>query len=396
MNEDRNRESMTRLDPQLEQELWDLSCYIYENPELGHEEFKSSEAHINLLEKHGFTVERNYHGLATGFRAEYCLGEGGPVISYLAEYDALPKVGHGCGHNILGTVSTGAAIHLAKHMGSTPGRVVLIGTPAEETDGAKVKYAAEGAFDDVDVALIGHPFYRYERSGQSLAIRALRFTFIGKAAHAVSAREQGINALDACIVMFNAIGLLRQQLLPSAYIHGIIKEGGTAANTIPDLVVAEFYVRAETLTYLNEVRAKVEECARAGAAAAGAKVVIEEFEAGNDNLVTNETLMDVLEENWRKVGIENIVPALPACGSSDIGNVSHVCPSIHPYYSIQAPGEEIPTHTEEFREATLREPARKALEQNVCAMAMTGLDILEQPELLAAIKAEFEKAMETA
>ena len=192
------------------------------------------------------------------------------------------------------------------------------------------------------------------------------------------------------------IGLLRQQLLPSAYVHGIIKEGGTAANTIPDLAVAEFYVRAETLTYLNEVRARVEEGARGGAAAAGARLEIEEFEAGNDNLVTNETLMDLLEENWRKVGIENIVPALPACGSSDIGNVSHVCPAIHPYYSIQASGEEIPTHTEEFREATLREPARKALQQNVCAMAMTGKDIMDHPQLLTDIKDEFKKAMEKA
>jgi len=388
-----------RLDENLYKDLWELSKYIYDHPELGHEEFLSSEAHINLLEKYGFKVEREYMGLKTGFRAEYVNGElpDGedrlPTVSYLAEYDALPKVGHGCGHNILGTVSTGAAVQLVKHLGDTPGRVVVIGTPAEETDGAKVKYAAEGAFDDIDAALIAHPFYRYEKSGFSLAIRALRFTFKGKAAHAVSAPEQGINALDACILMFNGIGLLRQQLLPSAYIHGIIREGGTAANTIPDLVVADFYVRAETLTYLNEVREKVEACAKAGAAAAGATVVIEEFEAGNDNLVTNNAIMECLADNWRKVGITEIIDALPACGSSDVGNVSHVCPTIHPYYSIQAPGEEIPTHTEEFREATLRTPAYESLEKNVCAMAMTGRDILAKPELLAEIKAEFEKSM---
>ena len=389
-------DKMTKLNPQLEADLWYLSCYIYEHPELGYEEFESAEAHCQLLEKYGFTVERNYMGIATGFRAEYAQGEGGPTISYLAEYDALPKMGHGCGHNILGTVSTGAAIHLAQNMGEASGRVVLFGTPAEENDGAKVKYAAEGAFDDVDVAMVGHPFYRNERSGYSLAMRALRFTFHGKAAHAAAAPEQGINALDACILMFNAIGLLRQQLLPAAYIHGIITDGGTAANIIPDLVQAEFYVRAETLTYLNEVRAKVEACALAGAAATGTTVEIEEFEAGYNNLVTNETLMDILEENWRKVGMTGIVPAFPACGSSDIGNVSHVCPAIHPYYTIQAPGEEYPTHTEEFRDATLREPARRAMEQNVCAMAMTGKDILDNPQLLAEIRAEFEKAMEHA
>lgn len=391
-----------RLDTELKADLWNLSKYIYDHPELGHEEFLSSEAHIKLLEKYGFKVEREYMGLKTGFRAEYINGVSNtdqdrvPTVSYLAEYDALPKVGHGCGHNILGTVSTGAAIQLAKNMGDAVGKVVVIGTPAEETDGAKVKYAAEGAFDDIDAALIAHPFYRYEKSGHSLAIRALRFTFKGKAAHAVSAPHQGINALDACILMFNGIGLLRQQLLPSAYIHGIITEGGTAANTIPDLVVADFYVRAETLTYLNEVREKVEACAKAGAAAAGAQVDIEEFEAGNDNLITNQTIMECLADNWRKVGITEIIDALPACGSSDVGNVSHVCPTIHPYYSIMAPGEEHPTHTEEFREATLREPAKESLEKNVCAMAMTGRDLIKQPELLAAVKEEFDKAMENA
>ena len=390
------------LNEKLKQDLIDLSKYIYDHPELGHEEFLSSEAHCVLLEKYGFKVERGYMGLKTGFRAEFVNEQSAtqdcqlPTVAYLAEYDALPKVGHGCGHNILGTVSTGAAIHLSQTMGAVPGRIVVFGTPAEETDGAKVKYAAEGAFDDIDAALIAHPFYRYEKSGHSLAIRALRFTFKGKAAHAVSAPEQGINALDACILMFNGIGLLRQQLLPSAYIHGIIREGGTAANTIPDLVVADFYVRAETLTYLNEVREKVEACAKAGAAAAGAKVEITEFEAGNDNLITNETIMECLAKNWRKVGITEIIDALPACGSSDVGNVSHVCPTIHPYYSIMVPGEEYPTHTEEFREATLRQPAMEALEKNVCAMAMTGRDIMESPQLLTDIKEEFRKAKEKA
>ena len=385
---------MEKLTPELKQEFEALSQYIYDHPELGHEEILSSKAHMDLLERHGFKVEGNYMGLKTGFRAEYVLGTGvGPVVSYLAEYDALPDVGHGCGHNILGTVSTGAAIHLSKHGEGLNGKIVVMGTPAEETDGAKVVYSDKGAFDDVDVALVAHPFYRNERSGQSLAIRALRFTFTGKAAHAVSAPEQGINALDACITMFNAIGLLRQQLLPTAFVHGIIREGGSAPNTIPDHIVADFYVRAASKTYLNEVRAKVEACAKAGAAAAGATVAIEEFEAGNDNLMTNETLMDALEANWMRLGFAQIYDALPACGSSDVGNVSHVCPTIHPYYTIQEEGEEIPTHTEGFREATLRPAALEALEKNICAMAMTGRDILADPELLAKIKAEFEEAL---
>ena len=153
------------------------------------------------------------------------------------------EVGHGCGHNIMGTLSTGAAIHLKENLGDTKGRIIVIGTPAEETDGAKVRYAAHGAFDDVDVALISHPFYKNVKSGISFALKALRFTFTGKAAHAAAAPQNGINALDACISTFVNIGLLRQQIVPTARIHGIIKNGGTTANTIPDFACAEFYVR---------------------------------------------------------------------------------------------------------------------------------------------------------
>lgn len=383
---------MNQVNHQLKEELLGLSKYIYDNPELGYEEYKSANAHVELLKKHGFQVETGYMGIETGFRAEFMNGNGGPTIAYLSEYDALPQVGHGCGHNIMGTLSTGAAIHLKENIGTTSGRIVVIGTPAEETDGAKVKYAREGAFEDIDAALISHPFCADVKSGISFALKALRFKFIGKAAHAAAAPETGINALDACIAAFVNIGLLRQQILPTARIHGIITEGGSAANTIPDLACAEFYVRATSKSYLESLSERVCACATAGAAAAGAEIEISEFETGNDNLLTNHSLQECLCRNLKKVGITAIEEAGEANGSTDVGNVSHVCPTIHPSFNIMAPGEVYSTHTVEFREATLREPAKEALMKNVCAMAMTGKEIMEDRDLLAEIKHEFEVA----
>ena len=384
---------MNCIDKYLKEELFALNRYIYEHPELGCAEFKSSEAHVELLKKHGFKTEYGYMGIQTGFRAEYTNGAG-PTIAYLSEYDALPEVGHGCGHNIMGTLSTGAAIQLKENLGDTKGRIIVIGTPAEETDGAKVRYASHGAFDDVDVALISHPFYKNVKSGISFALKALRFTFTGKAAHAAAAPQNGINALDACISTFVNIGLLRQQIVPTARIHGIIKNGGTTANTIPDFACAEFYVRAASKSYLKELARKVCACAKAGAAAAGAGLEITEYETGNDNLLTNHTLQECLCRNLAKMGITDIEEAGEANGSTDVGDVSHVCPTIHPSFNIMAPGEQYSTHTAEFREATLRQPAKEALVKNVCALAMTGKEIMDDPQLLGKIKAEFKTAVE--
>ncbi|MGN0713436.1 MAG: peptidase dimerization domain-containing protein, partial [Anaerovoracaceae bacterium] len=229
--------------------------------------------------------------------------------------------------------------------------------------------------------------------GISVALKALRFEFIGKAAHAAAAPEKGINALDACITTFVNIGMLRQQVVPTARIHGIIRDGGTAANTIPEYACAEFYVRATSKSYLKDLARRVCACAEAGAAAAGARLEISEFETGNDNLLTNHTLQDCLCRNLERVGITEIEEAGEANGSTDVGNVSHVCPTIHPSFNIMAPGEVYSTHTVEFREATLREPAKEALMKNVCALAMTGKEILDDPRLLAEIRREFREAV---
>ena len=387
-----NTEKFFELYEPLHGELVELSKYICENPELGHQEFKACAAHAELLEKHGFKVEVGYLGLPTAFRAEFDSGKPGPTICYLAEYDALPEIGHGCGHNILGTVSTGSGILLSKVINEFGGRVVIGGTPAEETSGGKVTFAENGAFDDIDVVLISHPMDEDLESGSSLALEALQFTFIGKPSHAAAAPEKGINALDACLATFHSINALREHVLSTTRIHGIVKEGGVAANIVPERAVAQFYVRTTKKSYLKEVVEKVKNCARAGALAAGAELEITNFELSYDDLLTNTTMQKRLSENLNAVGITNIKKAHAISGSSDVGNVSYVCPTVHNDYNIFAEGEQtFPPHTREFRDATLRPAALEAMRKNVVAQAMTGLNIIQEPEFLEAVKAEFHK-----
>ena len=229
-----SKEQLHEIVSEMREELQGLSDYIYENPELGLNEYKSSQAHVDLLRKHGFDVEYPYLGFDTAFKATFDSGKEGPTVAYLSEYDALPGIGHGCGHNMLGTVDTGAGIALSKVVGETGGRVVVLGTPAEETDGVKVDMANADTFDDVDVALCTHPSDQNLMSNVSLAMEALEFEFFGKTAHAAGAPWEGINALDAAINMFNLVNAGRQQLRPDARVHGIIAEGGVAANIIPE------------------------------------------------------------------------------------------------------------------------------------------------------------------
>ena len=376
----------------LKDELKSLSEYIYNNPELGFEEFKSSKAHIDILKKYGFKVEEGYVGIKTAFRAEYDSKKSGPTIAYLSEYDALPGISHGCGHNLLGTTNTGAGIVLSKLLDEIGGKVVVFGTPAEETSGAKVDMVNQNAFDDVDIAMVAHPESRHLKSGASLALNPLQFTFKGKAAHAAASPEQGINALDAAIATFNSINALREHILPSARIHGIIKEGGKAANIVPDLAITQFYVRTTTKKYMTELDDKVRNCAKAGALATGAKLEISYFENPYDNLVTNETLSRVYTKNLLALGVEKVYEPEYFPGSLDMGNISHVCPAIHPFFGICEDGVEIPLHTVEFGKATLTETAYDNMGKTICALVLTAVDIIKDKELLNDIKEEFKKS----
>lgn len=369
-------------------DLKELNEYIYNNPELGNKEFKSSRAHIDILKKYGFQVEEEYLGIKTAFKAYYESKKQGPTICYLSEYDALPGIGHGCGHNLLGTTNTGAGIVLKHLLDEIGGRVIVLGTPAEETNGAKVIMAEKGAFEGIDVAMLAHPATVYTKSGTSLAMEAIQFSFKGKASHAASNPDKGINALDAVIMTFNSINALREHILPTSRIHGVITEGGKAANIVPDLAVAQFYVRTETKAYLQEVTEKVKNCARGAALSTGTTLEISNYEIGYDDLVTNETLSEMFTQNLRGQGIENPDNVKQSYGSLDMGNVSHVCPVIHPYFGIYG-DESIAAHTEEFRDATLTDKAYENMIITINALVNTGVQVIKDKELLEKIKQEF-------
>ena len=374
-------------------DLKKLNEYIYKNPELGRKEFKACEAHKNLLKKYGFEVEENYIGIPTAYLAKYSSGKKGIKIGYLAEYDALPEIGHGCGHNILGTTSIGAGILLKEYIDEFGGEVLIFGTPAEETFGAKVDMAEAGCFDDIDVAMISHPTGKnHEKSGTSQAMEALQFTFRGKTAHAAGDPYNGINALDGVIQFFNSINALRQQTKTSARIHGIISNGGEAANIIPDLAVANFYVREATTKEMLKLSERVKNCAKGAALATGTSLEIENYEYTYKHLVTNEKLSSIYTKNLELQGIKDI-PMSDPTGSSDCGDVSHHCPTIHTYFPISKC--ELTGHSLEFAKATITEEAYKGMKEAIFALVMTGKDILSDPNLLKEIKDEFNQMKKT-
>lgn len=374
-------------------DLKELNEYIYKNPELGRKEFKACEAHKNLLKKYGFEIEENYIGIPTAYLAKYSSGKKGIKIGYLAEYDALPEIGHGCGHNILGTTSIGAGILLKEYIDEFGGEVLIFGTPAEETFGAKVDMAEAGCFDDIDVAMISHPTGKnHEKSGTSQAMEALQFTFRGKTAHAAGDPYNGINALDGVIQFFNSVNALRQQTKTSARIHGIISNGGEAANIIPDLAVANFYIREATTKEMLKLSERVKNCAKGAALATGTSLEIENYEYTFKHLVTNEKLSSIYTKNLELQGIKDI-PMSDPTGSSDCGDVSHHCPTIHTYFPISKC--ELTGHSLEFAKATITEEAYKGMKEAIFALVMTGKDILENENLLKEIKDEFNQMKKT-
>ncbi|UCZ53119.1 M20 family metallopeptidase [Bacillus shivajii] len=374
---------------QLKNDFYNVSQYIGQNPELGNEEYKACKILTETLEEHHFQVTTNVVNVPTAFEAVYDSGKPGPHIGFMAEYDALPEIGHACGHNLIGTMGIAAGIALSKVVSETGGKVFLYGTPAEETRGAKVTMSEEGVLDHLDVALMAHPSGGYRKSGSSLAMDALQFAFYGKAAHAAASPEDGINALDAVLQTFHSINALRQHVTSDVRIHGIIPEGGQAANIVPDYAVAQFYVRAEKRSSLNDVVNKVKNCAEGAALATGARLEISNYEYSYDDMITNEELSDCFTEKLLEVGIpnEDVLEARGG-GSLDMGNVSQRVPSIHPY--IQISDQPITAHTHEFREAALRQRGFEGMIVAAKALALTGYEILTNDDVLAKIKKEFE------
>lgn len=371
-------------------ELDELSRNMYDNPELGYEEFKACAWHTELLEKYGFTVEKNYCDIATAYKASYDSKKPGLTIAFLAEYDALPGVGHGCGHNILGATSLGAGIALKSVIDRLGGKVIVFGTPAEETSGAKVIFAEQGKFDDVDIAMMAHPSDANTRSSSSLALMPVRFEFYGKAAHAASDPWNGVNALDAAIQTINAINALREHILPSSRVHGVILNGGVVANIVPEYTKVDYYVRSTTKTYNEQLVEKVKNCGRAGALATGCRLEITRYELPYDNLVTNELLADTFAESLLDICGEVVQPPKDDMGSLDAGQVSQCCPTIHAWFDITDHKKGIAGHSREFAACTLTDYAKQQMRYTSAALALTGARVAADPDLYQRIRKEFE------
>lgn len=359
--------------------LCEISDYIYQNPELGNEEYKAVEVLTQFLQEHNFEIEKELLGIETSFRAIYDSKKEGPTIGYLCEYDALPSIGHGCGHNMVGAMSAGAGVVLSKVIGEVGGRIIVYGTPAEETNGAKVIFAKEGVFDELDVAMMVHPAEVTSKSGTTMALYPLQFTYKGKTSHAASCPQDGINALNSVIQLFNGIDALRQHVTPDVRMHGIITNGGVAANIVPDEATAQFYFRAAKKETLDDLLVKVKKIAEGAALMTGATLEMTRYELPNDNLVTNENLSQAFTKNLRALGITDIHEAGES-GSSDIGNVSHKTPTIHPYIGIT--NSSLISHSIEMADAITTHMGHERLLIGALALAYTGYDVLTNKVIL--------------
>jgi amidohydrolase len=374
-----------RLRPELER----IGREIHANPEIAYEEHQAVAWLTELLKANGFNVEVGVAGTPTAFVAQKRNGTG-PTVAFLAEYDALRGLGHGCGHNLIGTASTGAGIALARLLDQLPGRVLVIGTPAEEGGGGKIRLIRGGVFQEVDAAMMFHPDTRTQVLHWALAVTHLHFEFIGHAAHASADPEKGINALDAFVLAYNGISLLRQQLKEGARLHGFLKEGGTAPNIIPERTSGEFLVRARDEAYMQELVQKVKNIFQAAALATGCSVKLSFDEEPYADLRNNPVLARLFEENLRRLGLAPVegVPWENA-GSTDMGNVSHVVPALHPTIGI-ASGD-VPGHSQAFLEASGSLRGYQAMVDAAKVLAMTGADLLAEPALAEEAKLEFRR-----
>lgn len=372
------------IDEQFET-LKGIKSYLYEFPETGGEEEKSSALLIAYLRKHGFEVTEDYCDIPWCFKAVYDSGRPGAAVGYTAEYDALPEIGHACGHNIIATAPTGAAIALRESIDELGGKVILYGTPGEENLDCKIDMAKAGAFGEVDVLINIHPYGHNQRSGRSTAFDSWKIDFYGKAAHAGLHPEDGVNALDTAVNFYQMVNFGKQQV-EGLNLHGVIPEGGVKFSIIPDHTVVKFAARAYSPGPIRAAEEIIRSSAEAACDMNGSTYTIEGDEAPNLPLNTNRTLAQVFEDIYKELSGESFLDG-DFGASLDLGDVSWVVPTIVPLIGIGCPGTDL--HTPEFREATMTEAGDNAMKWSAEAMALTGLRVMKDPELLRAIRKEF-------
>lgn len=372
------------------EEYINISHAIHEHPEIGNEEVFASELLTKTLKEADFTIEKAVAGHPTSFIArKRSTKKDGPTIGFLAEYDALAGLGHGCGHNIIGTLSVAAAIALSHELDEVGGEVVVLGTPAEEggdNGSAKASFVKHNLLEGIDACLQIHPGSKNKVTGNSLANIPLDFEYFGKPAHASGAPERGINALDSVILLFNGIGALRQHVTTDVRIHGIITDGGYAPNIIPEYAKARFYIRANTIQAARKVVDRVKNIAEGAALATGATLKVTPFQNEVDNQLINSKFDELFVEVSRTLGLEVSTEVEKGVGSSDVGNISQVVPTIQPNIKI---GDNLLGHSPEFRDAAISKEGDEALIVGAKALSLTALTLLTDEARLNEIKHEF-------
>lgn len=368
--------------------LVEVSHAIHDAPELNYREYRAAQLLGRTASEFGLPVELGACGLETAFIGQ--VGSG-PVVGFICEYDALPGIGHGCGHNVIAAAGLGAAIAAAEVSREAGGAVRLIGTPAEEGGGGKVLMDRAGAFDGLAAAMMVHPADVEVTQIDAICVQQLTITYAGVESHAAAAPHLGRNALDAAVIGYMAVAALRQHIRPCERIHGIFTEAGEKANVVPRRARTSWYVRSDTMGNLRELRERVLAALQSGAAATGCSCTHEWDDRPYDTLVSNDALEAAYVLNAASIG-RRVVPPSDAdgrvVGSTDMGNVSHVAPSIHPMIAIAPPGT--PIHTERFAVCARSADADRAVIDGAKALAMTAIDLWVQPGLAGQVQARFE------
>ena len=385
------KDEVVKAVDRLAGELVATSRFLHQHPELAYEEREAARRLVALLKTHGFEVTEGPGGLPTSFLARAGVERPSAVIAFLAEYDALPSLGHACGHNLIASSSVGAALALQPILPDLRGQVLVVGCPAEENGGGKIALVRAGLFAGIDAAMLVHPSNRTELFKCALAMRALRVEFFGKSSHAAAAPHLGINALDAALLAFTNLNALRQQLRNDARIHGIITDGGRAPNISPDYAAARFFIRALDLDYLGDLRRRVVACFEAAAQATGTRVAIHEEGEEYHPMKVNRTLGGIFRANLEALGEQvEQTPEDQELGSTDVGNVSQVIPTIQPTIALTE-RPEVVCHSAAFAEAAGGPPGDRALILAAKALALTALDLFADPARLRRVQEEFRR-----
>ena len=370
------------------QQLREIALKIHANPELGFQEVKAAGWLSQYLEENGFSLERGVGEISTAFKARY--GQGEPAIALLAEYDALPELGHACGHNLIATCAIGAGVAAKPAIDQLGGSILIMGTPAEELYGGKIIMAERGVFNGVDIAMIVHPGTDNTATTEALACQTLVVEFWGKAAHAAARPEAGINALEAMLLSFSAINALRQHIKSTARIHGIITDGGKAANIVPAHSAGLFMVRAKENDYLDELKQKVLNCFTGAATATGARLEYKWDNVCYAPMRNNRPLAQLFARNMRSLGRRvTLSDTDGGFGSTDMGNVSQLVPAIHPQVAIAKRGVSI--HSPQFAVAAASDAGIKGMLDAAKSLAMTVVDLVASAEIMNQIKKEFQQ-----